>query len=106
MKLTLTEEQEMLKKAARDFLADKCSKEFIKQMEESETGYSGELWHEMAELGWIGLAFPGKYGGGDMSFLDLAVLLEEMGRACLPSPFFSTVVLGGLPILDVGSNEH
>jgi alkylation response protein AidB-like acyl-CoA dehydrogenase len=106
MKLTLTEEQEMLKKTARDFLADKCSKEFIKQMEESETGYSGELWHEMAELGWIGLAFPGKYGGGDMSFLDLAVLLEEMGRACLPSPFFSTVVLGGLPILDVGSNEQ
>ena len=106
MKLTLTEEQEMLKKTARDFLADKCSKKFIKQMEESETGYSGELWQEMAELGWIGLAFPGKYGGGDMSFLDLAVLLEEMGRACLPSPFFSTVVLGALSILDVGSNEQ
>jgi alkylation response protein AidB-like acyl-CoA dehydrogenase len=106
MKLTLTEEQEMLKKTARDFLADKCSKKFIKQMEESETGYSRELWQEMAELGWIGLAFPGKYGGGDMSFLDLAVLLEEMGRACLPSPFFSTVVLGGLSILDVGSDEQ
>jgi alkylation response protein AidB-like acyl-CoA dehydrogenase len=106
MKLTLTEEQEMLKKTARDFLADKCSKKFIKQMEESETGYSGELWEEMAELGWTGLAFPGEYGGGDMNFLDLAVLLEEMGRACLPSPFFSTVVLGGLPILDLGSDEQ
>jgi alkylation response protein AidB-like acyl-CoA dehydrogenase len=106
MKLTLTEEQEMLKKTARDFLVDKCSKKFVKQMEESETGYSRELWQEMAVLGWIGLAFPGKYGGGDMSFLDLAVLLEEMGRACLPSPFFSAVVLGGLPILDVGSEEQ
>ena len=106
MKLTLTEEQEMLRKTARDFLSDKCSKEFIKQMEESETGYPRELWQEMAELGWIGLAFPGKYGGGDMSFLDLAVLLEEMGRACLPGPFFSTVILGGLSILDVGSNEQ
>ncbi len=106
MKLTFTEEQEMLRKTARDFLTDKCSKEFVKQMEESETGYSGELWQEMAELGWIGLAFPGKYGGGDMSFLDLAVLLEEMGRACLPSPFFSTVILGGLSILDVGSKEQ
>jgi alkylation response protein AidB-like acyl-CoA dehydrogenase len=106
MKLTLTEEQEMLRKAARDFLADKCSKKFIKQMEESETGYSRELWREMAELGWMGLVFPGKYGGGDMSFLDLAVLLEEMGRACLPGPFFSTVVLGGLSILDVGSEEQ
>jgi alkylation response protein AidB-like acyl-CoA dehydrogenase len=106
MKLTLTEEQEMLRETARDFLADKCSKEFVKHMEKTETGYSRELWQEMAELGWIGLAFPGKYGGGDMSFLDLAVLLEEMGRACLPGPFFSTVILGGLPILDVGSNEQ
>ena len=106
MKLTLTEEQEMIKKTACDFLADKCPKTFVKQMEESETGYSRELWQEMAELGWMGLAFPEKYGGGDMNFLDLAVLLEEMGRACLPSPFFSTVVLGGLPILDVGSEEQ
>jgi alkylation response protein AidB-like acyl-CoA dehydrogenase len=106
MKLTLTEEQEMIKKTAYDFLADKCPKTFVKQMEESETGYSRELWQEMAELGWIGLAFPEKYGGGDMNFLDLAVLLEEMGRACLPSPFFSTVILGGLPILDVGSEEQ
>jgi alkylation response protein AidB-like acyl-CoA dehydrogenase len=106
MKLTLTEGQEMLRKTARDFLTDKCPKSFVRQMEESETGYSRELWEKMAELGWIGLAFPEKYGGGDMSFLDLAVLLEEMGRACLPSPFFSTVVLGGLLILDLGSDEQ
>ena len=106
MNLTLTEEQEMLKKTARDFLTDKCTKTFVKQMEESETGYSSELWQEMAELGWMGLAFPEKYGGGDMNFLDLAVLIEEMGRACLPGPFFSTVVLGGLPILDFGSEEQ
>ena len=106
MKLTLTEEQEMLRKTARDFLADKCSKTFVKQMKESEAGYSRELWQEMAELGWMGLAFPDKYSGGDMNFLDLAVLLEEMGRACLPGPFFSTVILGGLPILDFGSEEQ
>ncbi len=106
MKLTLTEEQEMLKRTARDFLADKCPKTFVKQMEEGETGYSRELWQEMAELGWMGLAFSEKYGGGDMNFLDLAVLLEEMGRACLPGPFFSTVILGGLLILDVGSEEQ
>jgi len=106
MRLTLTEEQEMLRKTARDFLTDKCSKKFVGQMEEAETGYSRELWQEMADLGWMGLAFPGKYDGGDMSFLDLAVLLEEMGRACLPGPFFSTVVLGGLSILDIGSEEQ
>jgi alkylation response protein AidB-like acyl-CoA dehydrogenase len=106
MKLTLSEEQEMLRRTAREFLTEKCSKKFVKQMEESETGYSRELWQEMAELGWIGLVFPGKFGGGDMSFLDLAVLLEEMGRACLPGPFFSTVVVGGLPILDLGTEEQ
>jgi 3-oxocholest-4-en-26-oyl-CoA dehydrogenase beta subunit len=106
MKFTLSEEQEMLKKTARDFLTDKCSKNFIKQMQEGESGYSRELWQTMAELGWLALVFPARYGGGDMSFLDLAVLLEEMGRVCLPGPFFSTVVLGGLPILDIGSEEQ
>ncbi len=106
MKLSLTEEQEMLKKAGRDFLADKCPKSFVREMEASDTGYSPELWQGMAELGWIGLAFPEEYGGGGMSFLDLAVLLEEMGRACLPGPFFSTVILGGLTILDAGSEEQ
>jgi alkylation response protein AidB-like acyl-CoA dehydrogenase len=106
MKLNFTEEQEMLRKTARDFLVDKCSKKFVKQMEESEIGYSRDLWREMAELGWMGLAFPERYGGGGMGFLDLALLLEEMGRACLPGPFFSSVVLAGLSILDIGSEEQ
>ena len=106
MNIALSEEQEMLKKAARDFLTDRCPKALVKEMEESEKGYSPELWQEMAGLGWMGLVFPEKYGGSDMSFLDLSVLLEEMGRACLPGPFFSTVVLGGLPILDAGNEEQ
>ncbi|MFC2041814.1 acyl-CoA dehydrogenase family protein, partial [Chloroflexota bacterium] len=94
------------KKMARDFLTDKCPKTLVREMEEDEKGYPPELWQEMAGLGWMGLVFPDKCGGSDMSFLDLAVLLEEMGRACLPAPFFSTVVLGGLPILDAGSEEQ
>jgi len=106
MDLALSEEQEMVKKMARDFLTDKLPKAVVKEMEESELGYSPELWQEMVELGWVGLVFPEKYGGGGMGFLDLAVLLEEMGRACLPGPYFSTVVLGGLPILDAGSEEQ
>jgi alkylation response protein AidB-like acyl-CoA dehydrogenase len=106
MNLALSEEQEMLKKMARDFLTDKLPKKVVKEIEESEFGYSPELWREMAELGWMGLALPEKYGGGGMSFLDLAVLLEEMGRACLPGPYFSTVVLGGLTIADIGSEEQ
>ncbi|MBI2288183.1 MAG: acyl-CoA/acyl-ACP dehydrogenase [Chloroflexi bacterium] len=106
MNFTLSEEQEMLKKIARDFLIDKCPKTLVREMVADEKGYSPEVWREMARLGWVGLAFPEKYGGNGMSFLDLAVLLEEMGRACLPSPFFSTVVLGGLPILEAGSEEQ
>ena len=106
MDLALSEEQEMLKTMAHDFLTDKLPKTVVKEIEESEEGYSPELWKEVAGLGWMGLAFPEKYGGSDMSFLDLAILLEEMGRACLPGPYFSTVVLGGLSILDIGSEEQ
>jgi len=106
MDLSLSEEQEMLKKSARDFLVDKCPKTLVREMEEDVKGYSPELWREMAGLGWMGLVFPEKYGGSGMSFLDLSILLEEMGRACLPGPFFSTVVLGGLPILDAGNDEQ
>ncbi len=106
MNLVLSEEQEMLKKAARDLLEERCPKSFVKQMEQDDKGYSPELWEEMANLGWIGLVFPEEYSGSGMSFLDLSVLLEEMGRACLPAPFFSTVVLGGLSILDIGSEEQ
>ncbi len=106
MDFTLSEEQEMLKTMARDFLTDKCPKTLVKAMEEDEKGYSPEIWAEMADLGWMGLVFPEEYGGSEMSFLDLSVLLEETGRACLPGPFFSTVVLGGLPILEAGSDEQ
>ena len=106
MDLEFTEEQEMLRKFARDFMVDKCPKEYVREMEEDEKGYSPDVWREMAELGWMGLVFPEEYGGQDMSFFDLTVLLEEMGRACMPGPFFSTVVLGGMTILDVGSKEQ
>ncbi len=106
MKLALSEEQEMLRTMARDFLADKLPKATVKEIEESDSGYSSQLWKEMAGLGWMGLALPEKHGGAGMSFLDLALVLEEMGRACLPGPFFSSVILGGLPILDAGKDEQ
>ena len=106
MDLAFSEEQEMLSKSARDFLADRCPKTLVREMEEDERGYSPELWKEMSELGWLGLPFPEKYDGGGFRFLDLIVLLEEMGRACLPGPFLTTVVLGGLPILEWGTEEQ
>jgi alkylation response protein AidB-like acyl-CoA dehydrogenase len=102
----LSEEEEMLRKSALDFLTEKCPKTLVREMEEDEKGYSPQLWKEIADLGWLGLIFPEKYGGADMDFVSLAVLLEEMGRACWPGPFFSTVILGGLPILDIGTEEQ
>jgi len=106
MDFTLAEEQEMLKNTARSFLAERCPKTLVGEWQASESGYSPELWQEMAAMGWMGLVFSEEYGGAGMSFLDLAVLLEEMGRACLPGPFLATVVLGGLPILHTGSREQ
>ncbi len=106
MDLSYSEEQEMLWKSARDFLANRCPKTLVREMEEEEKGYVAELWKEMADLGWVGLPFPEQYGGGGFSFLDLVVLLEEMGRACLPGPFVSTVVLGGMPVAKWGTEEQ
>lgn len=106
MDLGFTEEQEMLRKTARDFLQTECPTTLVKEMADDEQGYTTELWGKMAELGWMGLALPEEYDGMGMSFLDLSVLLEEMGRACLPGPFFSTVVLGGFAIIEAGNEEQ
>jgi alkylation response protein AidB-like acyl-CoA dehydrogenase len=106
MEFALSEEQEMLKKSARDFLSAECPKSLIRQIEESESGYSPELWKKMAGLGWMGLALPERYGGAGLSLLDLAVLFEEFGRAAAPGPMFCTTALGSLPILDWGTEEQ
>jgi alkylation response protein AidB-like acyl-CoA dehydrogenase len=106
MDLGFSEEQEMLRTTARDFLTKECPSELVKKLAEDEKGYSPELWKKMAELGWMGLAFPEEYDGMGMTFLDLVILLEEMGRACLPGPYFSTVVLAGYTILEAASEEQ
>jgi len=106
MDLGLNEQQEMLRKMARDFLTTECPKKMVRDMEEDEKGYSPDLWRKMAELGWLGLPFPEQYGGMGTSFLDLCVMMEEMGRACLPSPFFPTVILSGLAIADAGDDAQ
>ncbi len=106
MDTRLSEEQKILKTMARDFLKEKCSKKLVKEMELDERGYSPELWQETAKLGWLGLIYPEKYGGSNMSFLDLSLIMEEMGRVCFPGPFIPTVVLAGLPILKIGNEKQ
>ena len=106
MDLGLSEIQQMLKNSAREFLTQECPLTLIREMEEDPQGYTDELWGQMASLGWTGLVFPEQYGGTAGSFLDLAVLLEEMGRSLMPGPFFSTVVLGGMTVMDAGTDEQ
>ena len=106
MDFRLSEQQQMLQKQARDFFEKECPKSLVRAIAKDKTGHHPGLWQKMSELGWIGLAFPEEYGGTGGSFLDLVILLEEMGRACLPGPYFSTVVLCGLTILDAGSKEQ
>lgn len=106
MDFNLTEEQKLLHKAARDFLTAECPTSLVREMAKDEEGHPHRLWQQMAELGWMGLIIPEQYGGEGGSFFDLVVLLEEMGRVCLPGPFFSTVVLGGLTVLEAGNEEQ
>ncbi len=102
----LDEEQVMLKTSARDFLQQECPKKLVRAMMEDEKGYSPELWKKIADLGWLGLLFPEKYGGVGSSFLDLVVLLEECGRALLPGPLIATVVLSGRPVALYGNESQ
>ena len=106
MDFALSAEQELLKKEARHFLETECPKSMVKKLEASELGYSPEMWKKMADLGWLGLILPEAYGGVGGSLLDLAVMLEEVGRATAPSPIFSTMVMGVLPILEAGNEQQ
>ena len=106
MDFSFTEEQDMLRISARDFLAKECSKNRVRELDRDERGYDPQMWHRMAELGWMGLILPEEYGGTAASFMDLVILMEEMGRNILPGPFFSTVALCALPLLEYGSGDQ
>jgi len=106
MDLEHTEEQNILKSSAQSFLKKECPPSLMKDMKDDERGYPPELWDKMVELGWLGVIIPEEYGGIGGDFLDLSIILEAMGEACCPGPYFSTVVLGGLAILSTGSDEQ
>ena len=106
MDFNLNEEQDILRKTARDFFSKEYPKSLVRKMAEDEKGYTLDLWRKLADLGWVGLTLPQQYGGSEGTFLDLVVLLEEMGRACFLGPFFSTVVLGESTILEGGSEQQ
>ena len=106
MDFGFSEEQDLLRQSAADFLRNECPMSYVRQMMEDERGYADEVWNKMAELGWMGLIVPEEYGGAGLSLVDLVVVLEEMGKVVLPGPFFSTVALGGLCVQAAGSEEQ
>lgn len=106
MDLVFSEEQEVLRKTAREFVKRHVPKALVKEFEDDPKGFKADFWKSIAELGWIGWAFPMVYGGVGGSFIDIAVLLEEMGRGCVPGPFVSTVILGGFPIMTMGTEAQ
>jgi len=105
MDLDFNKEQEMLRKSVAEFLAKECPFETVKELEDSEQGYSSGLWKKMANLGWMEACFPEEYGGYGESFFDVIILMEEMGKKAFPSPFFSTVILCGQTLM-AGSSEE
>ena len=106
MDFSYSELQKMLAASARDFLEVNCTPKYVREMTLDEKGYTPEMWRQMAEMGWMGLIIPDAHGGAGGKFLDLAILLQEMGRVCLPGPFFSTVVLGGLSLIQAAGEEQ
>ncbi len=106
MDFGFNDEQELLRSTARKFLENECPSEFVRKRMAEPAGVTDEFWAKVAEQGWLGLVFPEAYGGSGLGFVDLTVLMEEMGRAVMPGPFVSTVLLGGLTILEAGSSAQ
>ena len=92
MDVVLSEEEEMLKNSAREFLEGECSTTLAREMEKDDLGYPPDLWQKMADLGWCGLALPEQYGGQGLPLTYLGIVLEEVGRAIAPVPLHSTLV--------------
>jgi len=106
MDYEFTKDQDMIRQAAKDFLEQECPKEKVRHLREDEKAYDPDMWKNMVDLGWMGVVLPEEYGGIGGEFLDLLVIMEEMGRNILPSPFFATVVLCSMPILKYGTDEQ
>ena len=110
MDFALSEEQEMLRTVARDFLADAypSPKALVREMERDEKGYSPEVWESMAELGWMGIAIPEEYGGMGLGVTGATIVGEELGRMPgLGSGIYAATMLGGVhQITDFGTEEQ
>jgi len=106
MDIGLNEIQQMLKTSAKEFLTSECPDTYVRAMEEDPKGYTNDMWQKITDQGWLGLIIPDEYGGAGLEFQDLTILLEEMGRYLLPGPYFTTVVLGAMTMMQSASPEQ
>jgi alkylation response protein AidB-like acyl-CoA dehydrogenase len=106
MDIGFTEEQELLRTSARRFLENECPTAFVRERMAEPAAITGDFWRKLAEQGWFGILYPEEADGSGLGLVDMTVLMEEMGRAVMPGPFFSTVLLGGAAILEAGSPEQ
>ena len=106
MNFGFNEEQELLRSTARKFFENECASQVVRTLMETPEGVTPALWSKVAEQGWLGLTYPEAYDGMGLGLVDLVVLMEEMGRAVVPGPYFSAVLLGGGIILEAGSEAQ
>jgi alkylation response protein AidB-like acyl-CoA dehydrogenase len=106
MQFGLNENQELLRDSARSFFAGECPMSEVRRLMETETAYDAGLWRKLADQGYTGIIFSEEYGGVGLGTVELILLMEEAGRALLPGPFFSTVVLSGAVIDAIASAEQ
>ena len=103
MNFAFSEEQEELRKSVRRFLDEKSPVTEVRRLMETVEGYDPAVWKQMGEqLGLQGLAIPEEYGGSGYGYVELGVVLEEMGKSLLCAPFFSTVALAANALLASG----
>src|SRR4051812_17924820 len=102
-----SDEQEQLRDAVRRFLEAKSPSTEVRRLMETTEGYDPAVWSQMAnELGLQSLHIPEEYGGQGFTFVELGIVLEEMGRVLLCAPYFSTVVLAADAIMNAGTPEQ
>jgi alkylation response protein AidB-like acyl-CoA dehydrogenase len=106
MDIRLSDEQVEMARQARRFLEKECPPSLVRAMMDDHRGFTDPLWEKMGDMGWLGMHLPEPYGGLGLGLMDLAVVLEEMGRAVLPGPFFSSVILAAEIIRECGTNSQ
>lgn len=103
MDIGFSEEQELLRESVRRFLESECTTGFVRERMTEPAAVTDEFWQKLARQGWLGIMYPEEEGGSGLGLVDLIVLMEEMGRAVMPGPFLSTVLLGGAVIAEAGT---